>query len=115
MNTVKKFKDNNQACDEDLLTLHTMSDVIISQSVHEQDYDSTYDQIVDAIINNESSILLHSPGGTGKSFMLRRLITDLRINYGKIVYATTPTGISAVNLSDEKVSASTIHRWAGIG
>lgn len=67
-------------------------------------------------VENGQSFLLHGPGGTGKSYMLRSIASEL-VRNGKKVACTAATGVAAVNLSVPEVllSGSTIHSWAGIG
>ena len=60
------------------------------------------------------NVLIHGPGGTGKTYLLRNLLK--RYSHLKIV-ATSLTGISAIglNIPEDLIYASTVHRWAGIG
>lgn len=62
----------------------------------------------------KNNVLIHGPGGTGKTYLLRKLLQ--RYSHLNIV-ATSLTGISAINLNipEDFIYASTIHRWAGIG
>ena len=77
-------------------------------------------------VEKGTNVLLHGPGGTGKSFILREIALRL-IKRGKRVALTATTGIAAINLNvgrgvdpvqaDERYSISgcTLHRWSGIG
>lgn len=67
-------------------------------------------------LDNGQSVLLHGPGGTGKSFLLRELASHFT-DKGRIVYCTATTGIAAINLSipSKLIAGSTLHSWAGIG
>jgi hypothetical protein len=67
------------------------------------------------------SIFFTGSAGTGKSFLLRRIIDGLRAKHaragaaslgaqGDAVYVTAPTGIAACN-----IGGTTIHSFAGIG
>lgn len=56
-------------------------------------------------------VLIHGPGGTGKSYNIISLVNKLSTY--KRVCCTATTGIAALNLVGTK--ASTLHRWAGIG
>ena len=67
-----------------------------------------------AAVNNDYSVLLEGPGGTGKSFTLIKIVEKLQKS-GKMVSCTATTGVAALNLSTPLVKASTLHRWAGIG
>jgi ATP-dependent DNA helicase PIF1 len=67
-------------------------------------------------IENNQNILLHGPGGVGKSFILRSIASSLS-KKGKKVACTAATGIAAINLSVPEVfiAGCTIHSWAGVG
>lgn len=68
-------------------------------------------------IENRQNILLHSPGGTGKSHILRTIAQRFTFR-GKNVAMTATTGVAAINLSSEgppAVAGATINGWAGIG
>jgi ATP-dependent DNA helicase PIF1 len=77
---------------------------------------SQYDKILDTVLSGRH-ILLHGPGGVGKSYTLRYLAKTLRSEFGKNVYITATTGVAAVNLSDMSrgLSVTTLHRFAGVG
>ena len=62
----------------------------------------------------QSSVLLHGPGGCGKSYTIRLLYKKLRA-LGKKVSCTATTGIAALNLSEGKIKTRTLHSWAGVG
>lgn len=60
-------------------------------------------------IDSGDNLLLHGAGGTGKSYMISKIIDYLEDK--GIEYALcAPTGIAALN-----IGGTTIHRWAGIG
>lgn len=65
----------------------------------------------DAICQGRS-IFLTGPGGTGKSFLLGLLQTQLQKDTGKKVSLTAMTGCAAILLHPK---AKTLHSWAGIG
>lgn len=74
------------------------------------------DRIIDAILNKEN-ILLHSGGGTGKSYLIREITKEL-LDITKTKFAcTATTGIAALNINvpEKKIFASTLHRWSGTG
>lgn len=75
----------------------------------------TIDDIFLSIENGET-ILLHGPGGVGKTFALRALATHF-VKQGKKVCCSAMTGIAAINLSIPEVfiAGSTLHSWAGVG
>ena len=56
------------------------------------------------------SLFLTGAAGTGKSFLLKFIIQELRKRHGDCVAVTAPTGIAAIN-----VGGITIHSFAGIG
>jgi ATP-dependent DNA helicase PIF1 len=66
-----------------------------------------------ALLVKGKNVLLHGPGGTGKSYTIRNVVTELR-NQGFSVACTAATGIAAINLSGEGMTAMTMHKW-GIG
>lgn len=56
------------------------------------------------------NVLLMGSAGTGKSFLIKKIVDTVRKS-GKNVYVTATTGIASSHYTD----ASTIHRWSGIG
>ena len=57
------------------------------------------------------NVFLTGSAGTGKSFLLRSIISSLRrINGPESVAVTAPTGIAATNLD-----GVTLHSWSGVG
>lgn len=77
--------------------------------------DSLIFDIINSIENKEN-ILLHGPGGCGKSYCLK-YIADYFQKKNKKIACTSTTGVSAINLcdSERKISATTLHSWSGIG
>jgi ATP-dependent DNA helicase PIF1 len=71
-------------------------------------------------ISEKRNIIIHSCGGTGKTFTLKLLAENLR-SQNKKVYVTSSTGVSALNFNNISEStegtypATTLHRFAGIG
>ena len=60
---------------------------------------------------NGCSVLISGSAGTGKSFLTRHIITQLKLKNGtKNIGVVAPTGIAASN-----IDGTTIHAWAGIG
>lgn len=77
------------------------------------------DELILDIINsieNKENILLHGPGGCGKSYCLKYIANYFQLK-GKVIACTSTTGVSAINLCDaeRKISATTLHSWSGIG
>lgn len=56
------------------------------------------------------NIFITGPGGTGKSFLIERLVNELSVHRGRIVDVVATTGIAAI-----KVKGQTLHSWAGVG
>jgi ATP-dependent DNA helicase PIF1 len=69
-----------------------------------------------AVAFQRRNILLHGPGGVGKSWLLKRLAKGLS-DLGLRVYITATTGVAALGVSDKdmRIVATTLHRFAGIG
>lgn len=66
--------------------------------------------VFEAVLRGES-LFLTGPGGTGKSFLINYLYTELYRRIGKQVGLTALTGCAALLLHPK---AKTIHSWAGI-
>lgn len=71
-------------------------------------------ETVEKYVLNGRNVLLHGPGGTGKSYTLRTLAVKLQ-RLGKKVFVTALTGIAAVNLAGSGIKTRTLHSWAGVG
>lgn len=80
------------------------------------------------LIRTGHNVLLHGPGGVGKSYIIKQLyaiLSDIPVTmedaieastaYRPKTYVTATTGVAAVNLSDEHVKATTLHSFAGVG
>jgi ATP-dependent DNA helicase PIF1 len=74
--------------------------------------ENAVDTLVKSIMDGKN-VILHGPGGTGKSYTIRHAVTELR-RRGFNVACTAATGIAAINLSGEGMTAYTIHKW-GLG
>lgn len=61
---------------------------------------SNYDTLLTKVQNKEN-IMLHGPGGTGKSFMINRLYNELSPTTK--IYKTATTGIAALNIQGETI------------
>lgn len=60
------------------------------------------------------NIMLMAPGGTGKSYILRRLGL-YGLSQGRNVFMTATTGVAALELSSPKMKAKTLHSFSGVG
>ena len=62
-------------------------------------------------MDNGDNLFITGAAGTGKSFLLRRIILSLKLKFSEDAVAIcAPTGIAATN-----VSGVTIHSWSGVG
>lgn len=59
------------------------------------------------------NLFFTGPGGTGKSYIIKKLAKQLTDNQYKVA-VVAPTGVAAINLCQPLISASTIHKWSGI-
>lgn len=66
-----------------------------------------YEEVLDKIKHGHN-VLLHGPGGTGKTFLIKRLVADLR-RENWVCGMTAMTGVAAINCG-----GNTLHAWAGI-
>ncbi|GME77336.1 unnamed protein product [Ambrosiozyma monospora] len=80
----------------------------IRQSQHLSDEQQ---RVIDMVLNEKKSIFYTGSAGTGKSYLLKKLIRQLQARYGKSAVAVTAsTGLAATN-----IEGTTIFRFAGIG
>jgi ATP-dependent DNA helicase PIF1 len=84
--------------------------------------EETLTKVFECILSGRN-ILLHGPGGVGKSHMLRTICKWLS-EMGTKIFVTATTGVAAINLScssqstseiETKFPVSTLHRFAGVG
>lgn len=70
------------------------------------------------LLEQNHNIILHGPGGVGKSYAICHLVDYFRKKKGMYI-SNTPvtalTGVAAVVLSQSGAKARTLHSWAGIG
>jgi ATP-dependent DNA helicase PIF1 len=75
-------------------------------------------KLVNKVIYNleHGNVLLSGSGGTGKSYLLKAVATQL-LKEGYTTYLTATTGVAALSLSDKSrnLYGSTIHSWSGVG
>ncbi len=90
-------------------------------SMSEQFFSSQYECIVDSITEGEN-VLMHGPGGTGKSYTLCNLLNEFSLK--KAIACTALTGVAAANLRAQlqaghaeggPVEVRTLHSWSGVG
>eukprot|EP01133_Synstelium_polycarpum_P010323 gene10323-12035_t len=67
------------------------------------------ERLVHLVVNNQKNVFFTGSAGTGKSFVLKHLVTRLREKHSDGVYVTAATGIAAVN-----IGGVTLHSFAGI-
>ena len=67
-------------------------------------------------LDSGANVLLHSPGGTGKTFSFRLIASYLQ-EKDKNVACTATTGTAAKNLNypEKNIVSRTLHSWAGVG
>lgn len=82
----------------------------------DEDYEKKFVSII-SLLKSKTNVLLHGPGGTGKTYMITNRIYKKLVKDGKTVFCTATTGVSAIGLNNPKqeLVATTLHSWAGIG
>lgn len=84
---------------------------VLSMNVTFEDLSKEQQLAARNVIDHNNNVFISGSAGTGKSFLLRYIIQELRNKYGFAeVAVTAPTGIAAIN-----VGGSTVHSFAGIG
>lgn len=72
-------------------------------------------QTITQSVSLGKNVILHGSGGTGKSYSLKAIASDLQ-SKGMRVFCTATTGIAAVNLgAGSHLQTRTLHSWSGIG
>jgi ATP-dependent DNA helicase PIF1 len=73
-----------------------------------------YESILECL-DLKKSVLIHGVGGSGKSFLIKKIATDLKTRKIEF-FLTATTGIAAINLSipEYKLFASTVHSALGL-
>ena len=70
-------------------------------------------KVFDLVVEQKKSVFFTGPAGTGKSFLLQRIIKGLRMKFEDFpeeLAVTASTGLAAYN-----IGGVTLHRFAGIG
>lgn len=82
-----------------------------SNSFDSDDLTPSQKAVADQILNNDDNVFLTGSAGTGKSYLLKYLINQLKDLHGEnAVAVTAPTGVAAINIEGQ-----TVHSFAGIG
>ena len=68
-----------------------------------------------SLVEKGHNIVLHGPGGVGKSYTICHLVQHYREKGIYSIQVTALTGVAAVVLSQSGVKARTLHSWAGVG
>ena len=79
-------------------------------------FDEKLETILDCVFSKRN-IILHGPGGVGKSYTLRYVAKALE-ERGAKVFITALTGVAALTLAGDKshnIQVSTLHSFAGVG
>jgi ATP-dependent DNA helicase PIF1 len=106
----KKLIKTNEA------TLESKTEAIVQikkSKIHRVFLSDEQARILDLVVEHKKSIFFTGSAGTGKSVLLREIITHLRKNYAKEpdrVAITASTGLAACN-----IGGVTLHSFAGIG
>lgn len=83
---------------------------IEEEKINDENSEKHYSDLKSAILKGHN-VFLTGPGGTGKSYLIRRLVKELSTNaYYQNIALTATTGVAA-----ENIQGCTLHSWAGIG
>ncbi|CCH60117.1 hypothetical protein TBLA_0C03130 [Henningerozyma blattae CBS 6284] len=93
------------------LTASSSSNKHNSDSYYEIKLSKQQQDVVNCVIKKRQNVFYTGAAGTGKSIILRTIISKLHGLYGKDAIAVTAsTGLAANN-----IGGCTLHKWAGIG
>jgi ATP-dependent DNA helicase PIF1 len=70
-------------------------------------------EVIKAIVEGKN-VVLHGPGGVGKSYTISHFVKELTSSGITSIFVTAYTGVAAINLAESGVRASTLNRWAGV-
>jgi ATP-dependent DNA helicase PIF1 len=76
------------------------------------DMEPTAEEIV-KILDEKKTVILHGPGGTGKTTKIKK-VHEILIGEGKKVMVAATTGVAAVNVSSSGIPTRTLHSALGI-
>ncbi|KAF4462364.1 DNA repair and recombination pif1 mitochondrial [Fusarium albosuccineum] len=91
---------------QEVTTSHAKGNVAISLSEEQR-------HVLDLVVNKSQSVFFTGAAGTGKSVLMRAIISDLKKKYAKDperVAVTASTGLAACN-----IGGITLHSFSGIG
>jgi ribonuclease D len=117
MNSVPNLKikplDRNAVLTTDQKAIRRAIDIrnLITFNTTFEDLSPEQQSAAKNVIEHNNNVFITGSAGTGKSYLLRYIIQELRKKYGFAeVAVTAPTGIAAVN-----IGGSTVHSFAGLG
>jgi ATP-dependent DNA helicase PIF1 len=105
---VKKTIKKNEGTDESILKAKTKRKQVARVFLSEEQQ-----HVLDLVVEKKKSVFFTGSAGTGKSVLLREIITSLRKKYAREpdrIAVTASTGLAACN-----VGGVTLHSFAGIG
>jgi ATP-dependent DNA helicase PIF1 len=105
---VKKAVKKNEGTDESILKAKTKRKQVARVFLSEEQQ-----HVLDLVVEKKKSVFFTGSAGTGKSVLLREIISSLRKKYAREpdrIAVTASTGLAACN-----VGGVTLHSFAGIG
>jgi ATP-dependent DNA helicase PIF1 len=105
---VKKTVKKNEGTDESILKAKTKRKQVARVFLSEEQQ-----HVLDLVVEKKKSVFFTGSAGTGKSVLLREIISSLRKKYAREpdrIAVTASTGLAACN-----VGGVTLHSFAGIG
>ncbi|KAL9468730.1 hypothetical protein ACSS6W_010424 [Trichoderma asperelloides] len=101
---------DSQGLDERPLEFGKTHDASKGEAIH---LSKEQEHVLDLVVNQGKSVFFTGPAGTGKSVLMRAIITQLRSKHAKDrerVAVTASTGLAACN-----IGGITLHSFSGIG
>jgi ATP-dependent DNA helicase PIF1 len=105
---VKKAVKKNEGTDESILKAKTKAKKVARVFLSEEQQ-----HVLDLVVEKKKAVFFTGSAGTGKSVLLREIISSLRKKYAREpdrIAVTASTGLAACN-----VGGVTLHSFAGIG